>query len=48
MTMGLEEISMACSVDFSAEWLISTTIPTRFISRMTSFPMRVMPGSFCS
>ena len=48
MVIGRLEISIASKVERSAEWLMSTTSPTRFISRMTSRPMRVMPGSSAS
>ncbi len=48
IAMGRDDSSIASSVERSAEWLMSTTRPTRFISAMTSRPMRVMPGSSAS
>ena len=48
MAMGRSEISMASRVDCSAEWLMSTTRPTRFISAITSRPIRVTPESVSS
>ena len=44
----VSEISAASIVERSAEWLMSTTIPTRFISAITSRPMRVIPASSAS
>ncbi len=48
MAIGRSEISIASRVERVAEWLMSTTMPTRFISRITCRPMRVMPGSSAS
>jgi hypothetical protein len=48
MAIGRAECSIASSVERSAEWLMSITSPTRFISAMTSRPIRVMPGSSAS
>ena len=46
--MGRAECCMASRVDRSAEWDISTTSPTRFISETTSRPILVSPVSFSS
>ena len=35
MTVGRSDISMASRVERVAEWLVSTTMPIRFISRIT-------------
>ena len=35
MVIGREDISIASRVERSAEWLMSITMPTRFISRIT-------------
>ncbi|MCY1308014.1 hypothetical protein D9M70_579890 [compost metagenome] len=45
MVMGRSDRSIASSVERSPEWLMSITSPTRFISLITSRPMRVMPLS---
>ena len=48
MAIGRSEQSMASRVERSAEWDMSTTRPTRFISFTAWRPMRVRPGSSAS
>ncbi len=48
MAIGRCESRIASSVDRSAECDMSITMPSRFISPITSRPMRVMPASAAS
>ena len=48
MITGRLDSSMASRVERSALWDMSMTMPTRFISRITWRPKRVMPLSSAS
>ena len=48
IAMGREDWSIASKVERSAEWLMSTTRPTRFISSTACLPNRVRPVSSSS